>query len=76
LATRRDSTSRVRKASSADALAGWRDPLRFLSPFWRFGQSPLHNGVDPWGILAVLAAALVTLIAGAILAERRDLQTP
>lgn len=58
------------------ALAGWLDPLRVLSPFWLVGQSPLQNGVDPYGILVVLAAALATLAAGALLVERRDLQTP
>lgn len=58
------------------SLAGWLDPLRFLSPFWLVGQSPLQNGVNVWGILVVLAAALVALVAGAVLSERRDLQTP
>jgi ABC-2 type transport system permease protein len=57
-------------------LADWLKPFRFLSPFWLVGQSPLQNGVDGWGILVVLAAALVALGAGALLVERRDLQTP
>jgi ABC-2 type transport system permease protein len=58
------------------ALAGWLNPLRVLSPFWLVGQSPLQGGVDWWGILVVLAAALAALVAGALLVERRDLQTP
>jgi beta-exotoxin I transport system permease protein len=58
------------------SLAGWLNPLRVLSPFWLVGQSPLQNGVDGWGILVVLAAAVVALAAGAVLVERRDLQTP
>jgi ABC-2 type transport system permease protein len=58
------------------SLAGWLDPLRVLSPFWLVGQSPLQNGVNGWGILVVLAAAAVALAAGAVLVERRDLQTP
>ena len=57
-------------------LAGWLEPFRVLSPFWLVGQSPLQNGVDGWGILVVLAAAVVALGAGALLVERRDLQTP
>ncbi len=57
-------------------LAGWLDPFRFLSPFWLVGQSPLQNGVNPWGILVVLAAALIALGAGAALVGRRDLQAP
>jgi ABC-2 type transport system permease protein len=57
-------------------LAGWLDPFRFLSPFWLVGSSPLQNGVDAAGTLAVLLAAVVALAAGAALLERRDLQTP
>jgi ABC-2 type transport system permease protein len=58
------------------ALAGWLDPFRVLSPFWLVGQSPLQNGVDGLGVLVVVAAAVAVLFAGAVLAERRDLQTP
>jgi putative exporter of polyketide antibiotics len=58
------------------SLAGWLDPLRFLSPFWLVGQSPLEDGVDGWGILVVLGAAVAILAAGAALVERRDLVTP
>jgi beta-exotoxin I transport system permease protein len=58
------------------ALAGWVDPLRFLSPFWLVGQSPLENGVRGWGVLAVAVAAAVALAAGALLVERRDLELP
>jgi ABC-2 type transport system permease protein len=58
------------------SLAGWLNPLRVLSPFWLVGQSPLQNGVNGWGILVVLAAAAAVLAAGALLVERRDLQTP
>lgn len=57
-------------------LAGWLDPFRFLSPFWLVGSSPLQNGADGWGLLAVLAAALFVLVAGSLLVERRDLETP
>lgn len=57
-------------------LADWLKPFRFLSPFWLVGQSPLQNGVDGWGVLAVLVAAVVALGAGALLVELRDLQTP
>jgi ABC-2 type transport system permease protein len=57
-------------------LAGWLDPFRFLSPFWLVGSAPLQRGVDAWGLLAVLAAAVVALGAGTLLVERRDLQTP
>ena len=57
-------------------LAGWLDPLRFLSPFWLVGQQPLQNGVRGWGVLVVLAAAVAVLLAGSALAERRDLELP
>jgi ABC-2 type transport system permease protein len=57
-------------------LAGWLDPFRFVSPFWLVGSSPLQNGVDALGTLAVVVAAVVVLVAGAALLERRDLQTP
>lgn len=62
--------------SGLHELAGWLDPFRFLSPFWLVGSSPLQNGVDGWGMLAVLGAAVLVLAAGALLVERRDLQTP
>jgi ABC-2 type transport system permease protein len=58
------------------ALAGWLDPFRFLSPFWLVGSAPLQNGANGWGALAVLAAAVAALAAGAILVDRRDLETP
>ncbi|HKD34564.1 MAG TPA: ABC transporter permease subunit [Gaiellaceae bacterium] len=58
------------------SLAGWLDPLRFLSPFWLVGQSPLEDGVNGWGILVVLAASAAIIGAGAALSERRDLETP
>jgi ABC-2 type transport system permease protein len=57
-------------------LAGWLDPFRFLSPFWLVGSSPLQNGVDALGTLVVAGAAVVALLAGAVLVERRDLQVP
>jgi hypothetical protein len=55
-------------------LAGWLDPLRFLSPFWLIGSSPLQDGVDGWGVLVVLAGALAAVAVGAVLVERRDLE--
>lgn len=57
-------------------LAGWLDPFRVLSPFWLVGSSPLQNGIDEVGVLAVLLAAAAFLAAGSWLVERRDLQTP
>ena len=57
-------------------LAGWLDPLRFLSPFWLIGSSPLQDGVDGWGVLVVLAAACAAVAVGAVLVERRDLEVP
>jgi ABC-2 type transport system permease protein len=62
--------------SGLHGLAGWLDPFRFVSSFWLVGSSPLQTGVDGWGTLAVLVAAVVVLAAGALLVERRDLQTP
>jgi ABC-2 type transport system permease protein len=58
------------------ALAGWLDPLRFLSPFWLVGQSPLQNGPRGWGLLVVAIAALGVLAAAAVLVDRRDLELP
>jgi beta-exotoxin I transport system permease protein len=60
--------------SGLHSLAGWLDPLRFLSPFWLIGSSPLQEGVNGWGVLVVLAAAAAVLGAGAMLVERRDLE--
>jgi len=57
-------------------LAGWLDPFRFVSPFWLVGSSPLQSGADAPGIGIVLIAALVVLVIGALLVERRDLETP
>jgi ABC-2 type transport system permease protein len=57
-------------------LAGWLDPLRFLSPFWLVGQAPLENGVRGWGVLVLAVAAAAVLAAGAFLVERRDLELP
>jgi ABC-2 type transport system permease protein len=58
------------------ATAGWLDPFRFLSPFWLVGSSPLQGGSRSWGILVLIGVAVVVLIAGARLVERRDLKTP
>jgi ABC-2 type transport system permease protein len=57
-------------------LAGWLDPFRFLSAFWLIGSAPLGGGVNGLGVLAVLGTAVVVLVGGALLVERRDLQTP
>lgn len=58
-------------------LAGWLDPLRFVSPFWLVGAtSPLQTGIDEAGALVVLVAGVAALAVGALLVERRDLQTP
>ena len=47
-----------------------------VTPFWLIGSSPLQGGVDGLGVVVVLVAAGCVLAAGAVLAERRDLQTP
>jgi beta-exotoxin I transport system permease protein len=57
-------------------LAGWLDPFRFVSPFWLIGSSPLQSGADVRGTAIVLVAAVVALAIGALLVERRDLETP
>jgi ABC-2 type transport system permease protein len=57
-------------------IAGWLDPFRVLSPFWLIGSSPLQNGIDWLGALVVLLAGAAALVTGALLVERRDLQTP
>jgi len=57
-------------------LAGWLDPFRVVSPFWLVGSSPLQQGADAWGVLVVTLAALVVLLAGSLLVERRDLEAP
>ncbi len=57
-------------------LAGWLDPFRFVSTFWLVGSSPLQTGADALGTAIVLAAAVVVLVLGALLVERRDLETP
>jgi ABC-2 type transport system permease protein len=57
-------------------LAGWLDPLRFLSSFWWIGRAPLQQGVSAAHLLVVAAAAAAALVAAAYLIERRDLKTP
>jgi ABC-2 type transport system permease protein len=57
-------------------LAGWLDPLRFLSAFWWVGRAPLREGASPGGMLVVAAAAVAALGAAAYLIDRRDLKTP
>jgi ABC-2 type transport system permease protein len=57
-------------------LAGWLDPFRFLSSFWLVGTSPLEQGLNWWGVLVVVLAAAVVLVAGTQLFERRDLRVP
>jgi ABC-2 type transport system permease protein len=58
------------------SVAGWLDPFRFLSSFWLVGSSPLQGGSRPLGILAVAGVAVVAVGVGAVLVERRDLETP
>jgi hypothetical protein len=43
---------------------------------WLIGTAPLQNGVDGWGVLAVVAAAVAVVGGGSLLVERRDLETP
>ena len=62
--------------SGLHSLAGWLDPFRVLSAFWWIGTSPLQNGIRGWGALVVGLAAVVALLAGAALVERRDLEVP
>jgi hypothetical protein len=74
---RRDGVeARRRIVSGLHNLAGWLDPFRFLSPFWLVGSAPLQNGVDGWGVLVVVVAAVAALAAGSVLVDRRDLETP
>lgn len=58
------------------SLADWLDPFRYLSPFWLVGTAPLRNGADLTGVLAILVVAAAVLLAGALLVERRDLESP
>jgi len=58
------------------SLAGWLDPFRFLSPFWLVGTTPLRNGIDPLGLVAVATLGALVITGGAWLVERRDLQVP
>jgi ABC-2 type transport system permease protein len=62
--------------SGLHSLAGWLDPFRVLSAFWWIGTSPLQNGIRGWGALVVGLAALIALLAGAAVVERRDLEVP
>lgn len=58
------------------SLADWLDPFRYLSPFWLVGTAPLRNGAEWPGVLVVIAVAAGVLLAGAMLVERRDLESP
>jgi ABC-2 type transport system permease protein len=62
--------------SGLHSLAGWLDPFRLLSVFWWIGAAPLQNGIRGWGALVVGLAAVVALLVGAALVERRDLEVP
>lgn len=62
--------------SGLHSLAGWLDPFRFLSAFWWIGTSPLQNGIRAWGALVVAVAAVVALMVGVALVDRRDLEVP
>jgi ABC-2 type transport system permease protein len=62
--------------SGLHGVASWLDPFRFLSVFWWIGSSPLENGIRGWGAVVVGVAAVAILAAGALLVERRDLETP
>ena len=53
-------------------LAGWLDPLRYVSAFWWVGRAPLREGASVSGMLVVAAAAAGALVAAAYLIERRD----
>ena len=72
-------SSRVRGrghfVSGLHNLAGWLDPLRLLSPFWVAGSAPLQNGVRRWGVLVCGRRRLVTLAAGSVLVDRRDIES-
>ena len=57
-------------------LAGWLDPLRFLSSFWWVGQSPLQQGVSSGPSAGRRGRGGRLLLAAAYLIERRDLKTP
>ena len=57
-------------------LASWLEPFRFVSSFWWIGQSPLSHGVEYGRYVVIAAAAVVVLVAGALLFERRDLEVP
>jgi ABC-2 type transport system permease protein len=62
--------------SGLHSLAGWLDPFRLLSAFWWIGTAPLQHGIRGWGALVVALAAVIALLAGAALVERRDLEVP
>jgi hypothetical protein len=40
------------------------------------GSAPLQRGVDGWGVLVVVVGAFAALVAGALLVDRRDIETP
>jgi len=58
------------------SLADWLDPFRYVSPFWLVGTAQLRNGADLAGVLAILLLAVIVLVAGSVLVERRDLESP
>jgi len=62
--------------SGLHSLAGWLDPFRVLSAFWWIGTSPLQSGIRGSGALVLALAAAAALLAGAVLAGRRDLEAP
>jgi ABC-2 type transport system permease protein len=62
--------------SGLHAVAGWLDPFRFVSPFWWIGSAPLQHGIRGAGVVVLLSASAVALIAGAWLVDRRDLEVP
>jgi len=57
----------------AGRLATALEPLRSISVFKYYG-SPMLDGIDVWAFVGVSAAAVVLVVAGALLLERRDIR--
>ena len=59
--------------NSLAALVDVLEPFQKISPFYHYAAGdPLHQGLDPWHTLFLVAVGAVAAVAGVVLFGRRD----